>query len=196
MNTHHYTEEQLEDLARGAISSAKKLPLETEAHFRTCAMCRMKYEFVLQFHKNLGEEVQTPIDRRIARFVDESLYPNVIQLHPYRAEVDLASLGADKALLVLAAQGIKEDTGPFTTVGTFASEAHRVLVRVVEDRPSNRYRLHLLSEKEQAKRRARIFIVEQTGQAHALVTGDDGVAEFSAHPPIDWRSVSIALLMS
>lgn len=182
----HYSEKELENrILEGDVGN--------DEHLGECPACRERFRFLQRLHGAIAEESSIPRDPRIGRLVAGLSGGNVIVLHPARSHPDLSRYGVGGGVMVLAAQTEHHADGRLVPAVTFSSEPHHVVVRVVHDEQSKRYRLHLLTPHSEDAFHATLTVRLPDGDQVVVTTGSDGVAEIGASHAIVWEDAVIAV---
>ncbi|MEK9139033.1 MAG: hypothetical protein AAB393_18090, partial [Bacteroidota bacterium] len=192
MQDRHYTEAELDALAQRLAIGETREPSTVSGHMQACARCRQKLEVLQQFYFELARDLNKPMYHRIEE-LSKAEPSNVIRLKPYRPQPDILGMGANENIHILAAQTTVADRSSVVLRATFASEPHKLLVRVLEDRDGHQYLLYILSEEKSLRSHTLIGI----GTADALefvATNADGVASLPSSAPVDWSNVSLVVL--
>ncbi len=139
-----HLEEQDIDLL---ILSPEKLTAERrqllEQHLAKCSLCSEMAAFLRSFYAELGKhtlESQSRVEQFLADLKQRN---SVVQLFPYQF-TPTAEVGG-RVTTVLAA---KSDTKPpyrYSSVCTLASRDEKIVVRILRDEESRKYRLYLVS---------------------------------------------------
>ncbi len=185
----HLSELQIDQLARDSSQSA----INEKSHLDSCAGCREKLEFLRTYYHSLENELANPISERVEKLSWKLSKANIIQFTLYQPHVDVNKLTGKENTIVLAAQHIAEDTSRFVTVATFASEPTRTLVRVVEDRFENKYRIHVLAENPILSQFVLVGIVDDSGRSSFLPTNEQGIASLSSNDSIEWKHSGVTV---
>lgn len=188
----HYSENEIEALARSILESPEKV--DTHTHLSECAVCREKYEYMLTFYRALSEELEKPADLALMKLLGVLAGSDTVVLVPFRAKTSPENLGLTPGLTVLAAQ---EKSGPeerFTAVATFASDNPKTLLRVVEDKDVGIVTVYVLSEDSKMGKRNEIVAFDTRGHSIRMRTNDLGFVRMKPGQGIDWASARVAIV--
>ena len=163
------------------------------SHLAGCAVCRQKLEFFIRFQAAFGEEVRKPVDPAVERIARGEGVPAVIVLRYTKILPDTSSLGIEKRILVLAAQGPPEEPARYLGAATFVSEPTKTLVRVVKDNDTGAYSLHVLTDFTDRRKHVILGIGRENEQPIFAVTDGKGIARIETSASIEWNSVLILL---
>jgi hypothetical protein len=164
-------------------------------HYNECVFCKNKLEFFISFYKNFSEEYSNPADARTEEFAKKISTPRIIRLKYYQPEINKSYLEENKNILILAAETKTQDYSTPINVVKFASEPHKVLVRIVEDRNKNIYRLYILSENDEYRNQALVGISDGKGPVNFSVTDKNGCGIIQFTTIKDWQNVNVLLFI-
>ncbi len=184
---HHYTEQELAGIAR-------TLNAKPDSHLTSCDLCRQKFEFFSRFYREFEQELALPVDQAIQKLADTLGFDRTLILHPFRAQVDIRSLGTGKTMLQLAAQTTSRESIYQMSVGTFAIESARVLARVVKDRASNKFRIFILAEDPEMSRHVLVGVKTKDGEPVLIPTNAVGIALLPSTEPRDWTLSTVVVV--
>lgn len=184
---HHYTEQELEGIARTPTA-------KPGSHLASCNLCRQKFEFFSRFYREYEQELAQPVAPHVQKLADTLGFERTLILHPFRAQVDIRSLGAGKTMLQLAAQTTSHESLYQMSVATFAIESARVLARVVKDRASNKFRIYILAEDPEMSRHVLVGVKTKDGEPVLIPTNAAGIALLPSTEPRDWTLSTVVVV--
>ncbi len=182
----HLPEYLLQRIARHAV--------EPDEHAAECPVCRARIAFFTQFNAALAREDARPrtnAERLRARLIAD---PSVIRLSHGRL-VPGADLLPEAPPALLAAHDARP-ASRVATVAVYASEEHRIVVRVLHDARLHTFSLHVLAGAAGPVRGANIGIMDTDGRIVRVRTDASGIGRIDEKEAIDWPSVSVFLLRS
>jgi len=187
----HLSEDSLDRLARSGSDMARSGEF---LHIGTCAMCREKYELLVDYYREKEKLSNLPPDRGVYNLAALLSLPKIIRFHPYAAQPDVSALHLNQHTMVLAAQtAAGEETERFVTEATFASEEANALVRVVRDRQTRTYLLYLLAERSEQCANVLLYIGNADDSMEVIATDERGKATLAPSRPIDWHTASVSV---
>ena len=188
----HYQEDELDRYVRGLLE--KTTADEINNHLPACKRCDAIVTFLREFNSNLEREFSHQVDTKIEDFINAKIYPRIIPLKVFTPVVDYSALNRQNNVIVLAAQTATVDTHRFRTVVTFVSEPHKIIARVVEDRTTGKFNIHILSEQTGFEKNLDIQLIEENGKIHSLKTDEKGIALFGPDHPIIWDEIKLLIV--
>ena len=186
MKKNHLQEDVLDRLAREPAGT------DGRDHLLECPRCRQRYEYFVRFHEAFSQALRKPRDPAVERIAAPA-FQGAITLRPVRILPDIASLGVEKRVMVLAAQGTVEEAAHYVSAATFISEPTKTLVRVVRDADANAYTLHVLSDFSEHRKHVVLGIGRENEQPIFAATDEKGIARVTSAGSIDWNGVLILL---
>jgi hypothetical protein len=190
----HLDEEHIEAIAQKIVHNEIR-ENELEEHIANCRQCKSKLDFFVDFYNHLEEELTQQPDSRIEGFADKISTPRIIRLKYYKPEIDNTLLNGNKNILVLAAETKTQSEISSINVVKFASEPHKVLVRIVEDKNKNNFHLYVLSEKEEYHNQTLIGVSDGEEPINFSVTDKDGCGVIQFAAIRDWHTTNVLIFM-
>ncbi|HTX98537.1 MAG TPA: hypothetical protein VMG09_00815 [Bacteroidota bacterium] len=191
--TMHLTEDELALLA--IVSAAHDGGRSVDhPHIRRCALCREKLGFYVAFYANLAVELSKKETGARSYHEAPGAAVNVVRFSPWESEHPTARTEPVDSELILAAKTMTDRTDRYRTVATFSSSNPPAILRVLEDRKEQVYRVFVLSQEPTIRDRVNIVIADEVGNAVTARTDPHGVALLTVPENFDWTHSHIAVV--
>jgi hypothetical protein len=187
MTEPHFTDDQLDRLAREAVGGSASPPDE---HLMSCQACKAKSEFLVAFYAQLEEELRKPPLAVIGEAMSGTRR-SAIRLHYFRPSPDLAPFGVVEPSMLLAAQTVSETHATPCTVATYVSETDRVVGRITRISGKGEYVIGLVSPGDRPPGERLVILAGPSDLPLSMVTDQDGSAAFHLSGDIAWENLSM-----
>jgi hypothetical protein len=188
----HLSEETIE---RYLLEPNRLASLELEdiyAHLKDCPRCRSVHDFLKDFHARLSAPETSMVEFPTVRSDQKKPFAKPIILNPMKEIPDFIP-GPEARVTVLAAETTTASTHRFITKAALVSEKDKLLLRIIQDRQDNRYRVYLIADNEDRVRNAKVSI---PALGVDLETNEHGIAEFvlaASQEEPDWNTLQAVL---
>lgn len=188
MKEEHLSEIEIEKLSLRFLSEENKVL--KPGHLESCSSCSQKFQFYLNYHRELDLELKREPSSKLDEFISSVLPSESFQLFYINEFGEEKNYSKENGSLILAARTKELSKNRYTTEAVFSNPEGNWLMRVMFDSENEKYLFYLLGQKLE---KHEVKLVPANGSPITIIVDEHGAGEFKGKLSFKWDEIKISI---